>query len=186
MSLYRVPQDFQDRLEQEFGDKLRIRWSDQWDEWQIEQKVRNHLVGRSITEDRFSDDVIRYKDGFVWVMSFKQGTQFPCPKCGLSLKCVSRRSEMVSCRHCQLKGYEHRWLACHWPMDETLIDHLKKLEKNIDLTTDQLHRSTSMLQKQMHRNVLDPVLDRHRDDFDRLVGNLKVGYGGMKRFEEKT
>lgn len=178
MSLYRTPQIFQDRLQEEFGDRLRVRWSDQWKEWNVEQKVRRGFAGQGVTEDRFSDDVIRYKDGYVWVMSFKQGTKFDCPKCGLDLVAPTRETVMVSCRYCKAKGYEHRWLASHWPMDECLIDHLKMLEKGIDSVPDKLRHAQAVLQKQQLRQVLDPTLAGFEDRFNKLAGIPSVGYTG--------
>ncbi len=180
MGLYSVPQGFQERLEQEFGGKIRIRWSDKWGEWNVEQKVRRGLAGGSLDGDRYSDDTIREKDGYVWVMSFKQGTRFDCPKCGLELKAPSRTTEMVSCRHCKAKGYEHRWNASHWPMDETLIDHLKGLERGIDDVPEKLRQAQAALQKQMLRNVLDPTLAGFEDRFNKLAGIYSVGYTGKE------
>lgn len=178
MSLYRVPETFQERLTQEFGDKIRIRWSYQWNEWQVEQKVRRGLAGQGLSEDRWSDDIIRHKDGYVWVMSFKQGTKFDCPKCGLELKAKTRETEMISCRHCQAKGYEHRWVASHWPMDECLIDHLKELEASVDKTKSKLDRARDVLQKQQMRNVLDPTMAGFEDNFKKIMGIESAGYTG--------
>lgn len=186
MGLYRVPEKFQERLTEEFGDKIRVRWSDQWNEWQVEQKVRRGLAGGGIKEDRFSDDIIRYKDGYVWIMSFKQGTKFDCPKCGLTLKAKTRETEMVSCAHCKSKGYEHRWVASHWPMDECLIDHLKMLEKESDDVGNRIKKQNALLHKQMLRNVLDPALAGFEDNFNKLAGIPSVGYTGKFFTGEET
>lgn len=186
MGLYRVPEGFQERLDREFGGKIRVRWSDQLNEWHVEQKVRRGLAGQGIVEDRYHDDVIRYKDGYVWILSFKQGTQFDCPRCGLTLKAPSRATEMVSCGHCRAKGYEHRWVASHWPMDETLIDYLKELERNIDGRSETIKRQNAALQKQMLRNVLDPTLAEFEDNFNKLAGIPSVGYTGKVFTGEAT
>lgn len=182
MGLYNVPEGFQERLDQEFGEgKIRVRWSDQWDEWHVEQRVRRGVVGIGSATERWRDDVIRYRDGYVWIMSLKQGTRFPCPKCGLTLKAPTRATEMVSCEHCRLKGYDHHWMACHWPMDETLIDHLKELERGIDTRIEDLQQARVAHQKMQQRRVLEPTLAGIEDNFNLGMGIQSVGYTGREK-----
>lgn len=183
MSVYRVPQEFQARLEEEFGpDKIRLRWSHEWDEWHVEQKVRRGLVGLGEgRKERYQDDVIRYRDGYMWVMSVKQGSRFSCPKCHLPLTAPTRETKMVSCTHCRLKGYDHQWPACHWPMDETLIEHLKLLERGIDTKHKEMQAARVMLEKQKLRQVLDPTVDAFRDNFELGMGIQSVGYTGREK-----
>lgn len=176
MGLYSIPEEFQQRLDQEFNGLIRVRWSDKLSEWHVEQKVRR-AVGWPDGWDRYSDNTIRYKDGYVWIMSFKQGTKFPCPHCNLTLKAPSLRSEMVSCEHCRLKGYNHQQLAGHWPMSETLIDHLKMLKWKLD-HPDDLNKMDAALKKQHLRQVLDPTIDRIADRFNQGMGIQSVGYTG--------
>lgn len=184
MSLYRVPEKFQERLEEEFGDKIRVRWSPKLEEWHFEQKVRRGLAGfpQGLDQDRFSDDLIRYADGYMWIFSIKQGTRFACHKCHLPLDAPTRQFKMVSCSHCRLKGYDHQRLACYWPMDETLIDKLKQLEKEIDVMGRKTKERNAVLHRQQVRAAIDPALDAHLDDFNRVVGIPSVGYTG-KVFE---
>ena len=178
MGLYRVPVTFQTRLDEEFQGRLRVRWSEKQHEWHVEQKVRNGLAGRPLVDDGYDDDQIRAKDGYVWILSFKHGTQFDCPLCGLTLKAVTRQATMVSCKHCQLKGYEHRWLGTHWPMDETLIQHLQELEASIDTRGQSLAKAKRMLQRQQERAILDPTVAEFEDSFRALAGIPHVGYTG--------
>jgi hypothetical protein len=185
MGLYQVPEQFQERLRQEFGDKLRIRWSDYWNEWQVEQKIRRGKVGQPITRDRYHDDTVRYRDGYAWVMSIKQGTRFPCPTCEMPLSAPTRVTEMLSCRHCQLKGYEHHWIACHWPFDETLIDHFKKMEREIDDRSRLVKESEQKLKTQMQRQALEPTLAAFEDRFNKLAGIPSVGYTGRETMWER-
>lgn len=183
MSLYRVPEEFQQRLEQEFGDRLRVRWSNKYDEWHVEQKVRRGLAGfpQGQDQDRFDDNLIRYADGYMWVMSLKQGSRFSCHICHLPLEAPARKMKMVSCDHCRLKGYDHYRLACFWPMDETLIDELKRLDRAIDDGAQKVLEKNQLLQKQMLRNAIEPTLAAHLDDFNRIVGIPSVGYTGKEK-----
>lgn len=176
MGLYRIPDDFQDKLDQEFGGKLRVRWSGKLSEWHVEQKVR-HMVGWPDGWDRHSDNTIRYKDGYVWIMSFKQGTRFECPTCHLTLKAPSHRTEMVSCDHCRLKGYNHQHLAGHWNMDETLIEHLKMLRWKLD-HPDDMNKLDAALKIQQMRQVLDPTIEGIADRYNQGMGIVSVGYTG--------
>lgn len=181
MGLYTVPEYFQQRLEEEFQDKLRVRWSDKWNEWHVEQKVRRGLAASPSKFDPYDDTLIRHKDGYMWIMSIKQGSKFDCPQCGLTLSAPTRETVYVSCGHCKLKGYNSQWLACHWPLDETLIEHLKKLERQIDTTADMLSQSDRALRKLQERAVLDPTLAAFEDSHNKLAGILQTGYTGKER-----
>lgn len=182
MGLYQVPQEFQDELERRFQGKIRVRWSHEWDEWHVEQKVRRGLAGfGGHHEDRWRDDLIRYRDGYVWIMSVKQGTRFPCPNCGLTLKAPSRTTEMVSCDHCRLKGYDHYWSACHWPLDSSLIEHLLKLQSEIDSRQDLIQQARTVQAKEQQRRVLEPTLAGIEDNFNLGMGIQSVGYTGKEK-----
>ncbi len=179
-SLYRVPDEFIERMEREFGQRLRVRWSDYWDEWQVEQKIARGKTGQPILHNRYHDDTVRYRDGYAWVMSIKQGTQFPCPKCGLTLKAPTRETVLVSCQHCHSKGYEHRWLACHWPFDQTLIEHFKQMDREIDDRHLRLREADRKVKMMQQRAVLDPTLAGFEDNFNKLAGIPSVGYTGKE------
>lgn len=178
MGIYVIPEDFQTQLDKTFDNKLRVRWSDKLGEWQIEQKVRRGLAVDPLKPDPYNDDQIRHKDGYVWVMSVKQGSKFPCPQCGLDLSAPTRQTEMVSCQHCRAKGYNHHWVASHWPLDQTLIDHLQKMEREIDDKAVRLRKARTILQRQQERMVLDPTLAEFEDSFNRIAGIPSVGYTG--------
>jgi len=178
MGLYSLPQEFQERFQDRFQGRFRIRWSDKWNQWELEQKVRRGLAGTPLDQDRYNDDVIRYRDGFMWVMSIKQGTRFDCPKCGLTLKAPFKETRLINCEHCHAKGYEYRWLACHWPMDDSLIEHVERLEKGIDELKDKLYSSERSLRRQQERMVLDPLMDGFRDRFEQGMNIQSVGYTG--------
>lgn len=185
MGLYSVPQTFSEELEKEFGDRIRVRWSDQWNEWHVEQKVRRGLAASPSKFDPYDDTLIRHKDGYVWIMSVKQGTRFDCPKCGLTLKAPTRETKQVSCDHCRMKGYNHQWIASHWPLDHTLIEHLKMLERQIDTKSDMLHKSDMALRKIQERAVLDPTLAAFEDRHSKLAGILSVGYTGKEKMWQR-
>lgn len=184
-SLYQVPQEFQEKLEREYGNRIRIRWSDYWGEWHVEQKIARGKVGQPILQDRYHDDTIRYRDGYAWVMSIKQGTKFDCPSCGLTLKAPTRETELVSCWNCRSKGREHRWLACHWPFDETLIDHFKKMDREIDTRYKQLAESDKKVREQQQRQALEGTLAGFEDNFNKLAGILHVGYTGKEKMWQR-
>lgn len=180
MSLYRLPEQFQERLEEEFGDLLRVRYSNKFEEWHVEQKTRRGLAGfpQGQDQDRFDDNLIRYADGYMWIMSIKQGTRFSCYSCHMPMDAPTRKLKMVSCDHCRRKGKDHYRMACHWPFDETLIEELKRLSKGIDDTNQKLQVKNELLQQQQIRAAIDPALDAHLDDFHRVVGNPQAHLSG--------
>lgn len=180
MGLYRVPEEFKQRLQEEFGDKIRVRWSDKWNEWHVEQKVRRGLAAPPSKVDPYSDDQIRHNDGYMWIMSVKQGSKFDCPQCGLTLHAPTRATEHVVCGHCKLKGYNAHWLACHWPLDETLVQHLKKLQWELDDTRHTLAKADVAMRKLQERAFLDPTVAAWEDAHGRLAGILQTGYTGKE------
>src|SRR5512133_3739880 len=80
-----APGGFARRLREEFRGRLRVRWSTQRREWQIEQKVgRAALPTRRIDES--DDRSIRARDGYALVCAVRDGDRMPCPTCGETLR----------------------------------------------------------------------------------------------------
>lgn len=132
--LYRPPDWFLERLEREHDGQMRIRWSRARGEWLIEEKIgRAALPPRR--EDPLDDDFIRARDGYGYLMSVRPGTRMACPLCGLDMSVAVRRSAECVCEHCRRKGRRSRWVAGFWPLDESLLEHLRKLTR-----TDTLER----------------------------------------------
>ena len=174
-----VPEEFAQRLESAFDGRLRIRWSVSDQVYHIEQKVARGII--NFPAALTNDEQIRLRDGYHFVMALTAGDRMPCPRCGHTLKVPLRQSTMVSCPTCQSRGLEHRVAAAHFPLDDTLIDHLRSIDPLRGMsralrTKVDAHNAAMMRREQQH--VLDQMTSAALDDFNRIAGIPSVGYTG--------
>jgi hypothetical protein len=177
-----APQDFVDRLRDTFDGRLRVRWSAAAQEFQIEQKVgRASVAPCRIDEGR--DDLIRARDGFHPVMSIRAGDRMPCPKCEYELKVPIRDTVDLRCPYCEMRGAQTRLVVGFWPLDDSLIEHLRKIDPLRDDQGEQAaradHHNRLLLQSQ-ENSMSDAVTSAASDDYRRLVGIPMVGYTGKE------
>lgn len=123
-----VPSEFEERLRNTFDGRLRIRWSVKNREWNIEQKVGRAITAPvAIEADR--DDLICARDGFDYVCTVRTGDRMPCPNCEwTTLKVPVRDFADIQCPYCASKGRQSRTVAGYWPLDDSLIDHLRRID----------------------------------------------------------
>lgn len=180
-----APRSFTERLEREFRGRLRIRFSDKEQEWQIEQRV-----GRAVLPDArislYDDDAIRARDGYLHVMSIRQGDRMPCPKCRYELKVPAFKTVDVACPYCKLKGRTTRVCAGYFPLEgDALIQHLRRLDPergaSLELAAE-ADRKNEALVASLERQSLDASYGISQD-FNRLFGIQSVGYTGKERYQ---
>ena len=176
-----VPEEFAARLEAAFDGRLRLRWSQADQVWHVEQRVARGLINfpAALTDD----EAIRLRDGYHFIMVVTAGDRLPCPQCRTTLSVPLRQSTLVSCPTCRLKGLEHRVAAAHFPLDDTLIDHLKSIDplrgmsKALRAKVD-AHNAAMMQRRQ--QDVLDQLTSKANDDFAQIAGIPSVGYTGKE------
>lgn len=130
--LYNVPDDFKARFLHEFPD-YRIRWSLREDRWHLEQKCgRGALAPFRI--DPADDSYVRARDGYWLVMAIQPGPRMACPgvvqrtprqHCNTTLSVPIGKSKEVVCSVCKKSGRDGRTITSYWPLDETLLEHLR-------------------------------------------------------------
>jgi hypothetical protein len=131
------PESFNERLQEVFHGRLRCRYSTREGEFHIEQKVAPGQILRPPKRkdgswDKDHDGYIRARDGYVFVMRVRPGTKMPCPTCGLTLQVPVMETREITCEHCRLKGRDARVAAAFFPLGETLIEHLRKMDPESD------------------------------------------------------
>lgn len=179
--MYTVPADFAARLDAAFKGRLRVRWSNAKQEFHVEQRVARPLVSFPTTEH--DDDSIRLRDGYLYLMSIRPGTRMPCPRCGLEVQVPVRDIRQVSCKFCKARGNEHRVVAGYFPLDETLIDYLARLDPERDASKrlrNEVDAANERLMQRQRQQVLEASLDVMNDDFARIAGIPSVGYTGKE------
>ena len=178
-----VPEEFQERLNREFRGRLRLRWSDQKQEYHLEQKVSRALA--SFPTHESDDESIRLRDGYLYLLSIRAGTRMPCPRCQLELQVPVREIREISCQFCKLSGREHRVVAGYFPLDDRLVDYLKRLDPERDASWEvrnAVEAHNQHLMEQQRQQVLNSSLDKMNDDFSRIAGIPSVGYTGKETY----
>lgn len=179
------PDTFAARLATAFNRRLRIRWSPQFGEWAIEQQVRRGFVEglrpKKAGWDESVDDYIRYRDGYVHVVSVRTGDRMPCPKCRTDLKVPFMLTEVIRCAFCRLKGADSFVPAMFVPLNDSLITYLKRIdpehEASESLSQDLENRNDS-LAASMERDAAGRMSSGWDDYYARIHGIQQVGYTG--------
>lgn len=178
-----IPTAFEDKLRRAFDGRLRIRWSAKSREFRIEQKV-----GRAITApvrlDEGRDDLICARDGFDYLLTVRSGDRMLCPECEWTeLKVPVRDFQDIRCPYCASKGKQGRVVAGFWPLDDTLIEHLQKIDplrgasKELAAAADR--RNEALLASQ-EREFSNKILAHGSDHYNELVGIPSFGYSTAK------
>lgn len=178
-----IPTTFEEKLRQAFHGRLRARWSVRNRTYQIEQQVgRASLPPIRIEADR--DDLICARDGYGYVLEVAQGDRMCCPECQWTELTVPVREFVdIRCPYCASKGRQGRLVAGYFPLDDSLIEHLKKIDpegtyaqnltKDIDRRNQQ--RDTSL------ERGLTTTVEGHADErFNQVVGIESFGYSTTK------
>lgn len=174
-----VPEEFAARLDAAFDGRLRIRWSQAEGAYHVEQRVARALINfpAALTDD----EAIRLRDGYHFIMVVRTGDRMPCPRCGATLKVPLRTSTMVTCDPCRQRGLEYRIPAAHYPLDDTLIDHLKSIDPLRGMSKalrSKVEAHNAALTQQQQQAVLNRLTDKANDDFAQIAGIPSVGYTG--------
>lgn len=177
-----APDSFVSRLHEAFDGRLRIRFSDAEQNFHIEQKVGRAVVA-PVRVDEGRDDLIRARDGYHPVMTITPGDRMRCPACHYTLQVPVRDTADVRCGFCALKGRTTRVVAGFWPLDDSLIDHLRKIDPLRDGQSElaeEADRHNRMLLQAEEDAAVAPGFAYADENFNRLVGIPQVGYTGKE------
>ena len=182
------PSTFAARLQREFGGRLRIRWSTQRGEWQVEQKVARASVPRFRLSDN-DDDAIRMWDGYDFLMAVREGDRMPCPYDGTTLKVPAMGTGEVTCTYCKLRGREGRYAAAYFPLDgDGLIQYLRRLDPilgwNRNMARD-ADRHNAAITSGYERAVSNTIEASTKEHWTQLVGIPHVGFTGREKAWER-
>lgn len=179
-----IPESFSERLEREFDGRLRIRWSKAGGEFHIEQKVGRAALPPTYVSE-YDDDLIRARDGYMYVMTVRPGDRMRCPDCNSTLKVPIMRTAETICGYCKMKGRDGRHVAAYYPLGDTLIDHLKKIDPMRRFRQDlakAADRKNEAIMESRKRETSNQIEASTKDHWTKLVGIQSVGYSG-KVFE---
>jgi hypothetical protein len=177
-----LPVGFARRIQREFDGRLRIRWSNKQREWHVEQRVARSQVAHSPLQND-DDPAIRARDGYVFVMSVREGDRMPCPTGdGTTLKVPVGHTGEVICPTCKRYGRTGRFASSYFPLDgEALIQYLRRLDpvlgwnRGITKDIDALERS---VHRGRERTVSNAIETGTLENWKRLAEIPHFGYTG--------
>lgn len=178
-----IPSAFEERLHSTFNGRLRIRWSVKAREFRIEQRVGNAITAPiRIEADR--DDLICARDGFDYLLSIRNGDRMPCPECEWAeLKVPVRDFVDIRCPYCASKGRQGRVVAGYWPLDDSLLDHLRKIDPlrgaSAELAAAADRRNAAHLAS-LEAKMSNEIYAHGAENYDALVGIPHFGYSTSK------
>lgn len=125
--------EFAERLFNTFNGRFRLRWSDKRHEFHLEQRVHTGQIIPPPTDesgawDTFDDDYQRARDGYVYVMSLRNGDRMPCPICGFTVAVPIMETRESVCDYCRAQGRDGRYVAAFYPLNHVLIEHLQDID----------------------------------------------------------
>lgn len=118
---HKVPDSFEFALRTQFDGRFRVRWSRDTAQWHIEQRVGRKRPTRSARAE--SDQAIRWRDGYEFVLAVTPGDHTWCAACGTEFKVPVLEMRYPKCPTC---GKEQR--ACHYPLGDALLEHLRYID----------------------------------------------------------
>lgn len=158
-----------------FAGRFRIRWSDVKQEYHVEQKLsvgNPNLIPPVFVDpntlgqryDTYSDEWLRARDGYFFVMAIRPGTQMPCPVCNMPVDVPQMMTAESKCPYCRVMGRDGRYVAAYYPLNHVLIEHVRTLDPYTDGPIRQRQR---IRQQQLNKYALDQK--KALDDADAMM-----------------
>jgi hypothetical protein len=179
-----APTQFINDLRRNFGERLRIRWSNARSAWLIEQRVgRRREAGVNISED--SDARVRARDGYWLLLEVRTGDRMPCPDCYSTLKVPVLDTGDVRCAYCHMRGKSGLHRAAYFPLNDILIQHLRRLDPegtHLDEVVARMDADNEAMMLAMEADAVREGSAAAADHYNRLVGIPQWGYTGKERY----
>lgn len=157
-----APEQFVKDLERNFHGRMRIRWSNQKQEWQIEEKITRGLLPDEYTNGE-NDHAIRLRDGYGLVCAVKPGDRTPCPRCKMELRVPIREFGEVRCGFCEHRGRSTSVIAGYFDLNDTLIQHLRRI------SGDYAWRDDLLSETKKHEQQVEASRERELDNIGEAV-----------------
>lgn len=181
--------DFEREFFKAFDGRFRIRWSDMKQEYHIEQKVRRGLeIEPAKNEktgilDTYSDEYIRARDGYFYVMAIRAGDKMPCPICGLTVPVPQLHTAESHCEYCKVMGRDGRYIAAYYPLNNVLIEHIKTLDPHTDgpvQSRKRIRAAQLKFEAEKQSKALDAADDMIKFNNNQVMNVPMTGYGSQK------
>lgn len=187
-----IPEYVTEQIQRRFGGRFRLRWSNVENLYLYEQKVRRALAEGFAPKDYKSarhrkqhfENHVRAAEGYILTMKIAPGTNVECPICGGDIKVPAFKSAQSHCGFCKTSGRQSVFNGGYWPIGDTLLDHLDKMDPDrggldralaANIKADQLAEHEQMWQ------VTSTADAAYRENFNKLVGIPQAGLSGSTK-----
>lgn len=171
-----ISEGFLKEFKSAFGDRMRIRWSERGNEYVVEQKIG---PARTLPPGNETDDDIRARDGYAFVLAVQPRETMPCKTCGQDVKIPNQRFAETRCEYCMYRGKDGRWAAGYFPLSSALLDWLKQIDPErqwsatMKAKLDARNKAIVDARQAAASDALDYGL---RENHHRVVGNPRSTY----------
>jgi hypothetical protein len=184
-------EQFNKRLETEFGGRLRARRAPTSGDIHIEEKRGRGIFDPPLPPHKITPKTARLqfekreraRDGFAFVMAIAPGDRIPCPTCHLPLRLSVMEIKEAVCEYCRGRNVDTSVMTVYFPLGESLIDHLKKIDPLNDGVQRQIReveQANTARQKAIDKAAEDTRYDLLKDAI--LQQLPSVGYTGKEQF----
>lgn len=107
----------------------------------------------------------------------------PCPTCRATLKVPVFEFGEAICGYCKSKGLRHRFRACYFPLSDTLLEHLRKIDPQRDglrRIRDEANADALANERAKDRKLGNEIEDVIKDNLNSLFDVAHVGYTGKE------
>lgn len=194
-----IPESFTNALRIEFDGRYRLRWSNKFQEFHLEQKVGQGIADPPVYINSEDDDAIRARDGYWFVMAIRPGAKAPCPviiekpvrdqegrilhpekRCGATVDVPIMQTAEAVCPVCRKAGRDGRSAMAYWPLNDSLIQYIRRIDAVLghqENLKDELDARNDALIASMQRDALNEI-DAISYDIRKTLGGIEqVGYG---------
>lgn len=175
------PVEFTARLRRDFGQRLRLRWSDSQHQWLVEQKVgRAAAPARPGTE--MEDRWVQARDGYALVLTVAPGDRERCQHCGETVRLPVYDFRETACPRC---GKLTR--SCHWQLNDQLLEHLRRIDpmrdgpRRMARDADRATHAAEQSRIRANSNETESII---KDAIGQIGGFTTVGYTGKEIYQE--
>lgn len=119
----------------------------------------------------------------MFIMAVRSGDRMPCPKCDYKLSVPVMDTVDIRCPYCELKGRATRVVAGFWPLNDRLIEHLRKIDPLRGASSelaDQADVHNRVLWETAERDYSNSTYSQVEERYNRLVGIPQFGYNDRK------
>lgn len=186
-----IPEQFEQRLESEFGGRYRIRVSEARGEFHVEQRIGAgfhpgtiKIAPQSAKQYRARwDDMLRARDGYVLTFIVTPGDRTECPSCHATLHVPVKSLTHLSCPACEVRGKKTTLTAGYWPLNDDLLQHLRRIDAYTgghERIAADIAKDTAAKSAQQARDLVRDGEAAVRERFKRMVGIPQQGYTGKE------